>query len=383
MMDILRLGRTATQDMRLAFFVGNETTLRRERWVVSHRTNCHTRILAEPAEADRDGRATFPERTACHRAPERGASGKERTMVVTTSIDSPAAATNTTPLTRRRRRSRIGADKLWALAFVTPYVAVFVAFVIYPIGYGLWLGSDPASYRALFSDPVYPRTVVNTLLYLLFGVNLKLLLALLLSGFFMRKGWWTKILLLIFMLPWAIPALPSYLSINWMLNGQWGLINNIIWHVAQVDGPPWLDSHGFALGSVIYGHIWKWLPFWTLIFLAGRMAISLELYEAADVDGASPIQKFTHVTLPLMAGMYLVCTMLSTIWALGDFNAVRFISGGGPALSTHVLATLGIRNAFELGDPHLGMATVLTALPLLIPLVILLMRQLRRSEVTI
>ena len=113
------------------------------------------------------------------------------------------------------------------------------------------------------------------------------------------------------------------------------------------------------------------------------MAISLELYEAADVDGASPLQKFRNVTLPLMAGMYLVCTMLSTIWALGDFNAVRFISGGGPALSTHVLATLGIRNAFELGDPSLGMATVLTALPLLIPLVILLMRQLRRSEVTI
>ena len=113
------------------------------------------------------------------------------------------------------------------------------------------------------------------------------------------------------------------------------------------------------------------------------MAVPVELYEAADVDGASPIQKFTHVTLPLMAGMYLVCTMLSTIWALGDFNAVRFISGGGPALSTHVLATLGIRNAFELGDPKLGMATVLTALPLLIPLAILLMRQLRRSEVTI
>ena len=109
------------------------------------------------------------------------------------------------------------------------------------------------------------------------------------------------------------------------------------------------------------------------------MAISLELYEAADVDGASRLQKFKLVTLPLMAGMYLVCTMLSTIWALGDFNAVRFISGGGPALSTHVLATLGIRNAFELGDPKLGMADrVLTvALPLLIPLVILLMRQLQ------
>jgi multiple sugar transport system permease protein len=68
-------------------------------------------------------------------------------MVVTTSIDSPAATTNTTPLARRRRGT-FAADKLWALAFVTPYVAVFVAFVIYPIGYGLWLGSDPASYRS-------------------------------------------------------------------------------------------------------------------------------------------------------------------------------------------------------------------------------------------
>ena len=158
-----------------------------------------------------------------------------------------------------RRRGTFGADKLWALAFVTPYVAVFVAFVIYPIGYGLWLGSDPASYRALFGDPVYPRTVVNTLVYLLFGVNLKLLLALLLSGFFMRNGWWTKVLLLVFMLPWAMPALSSYLSINWMLNGQWGLINNFIWQVAHVDGPPWLDNSAFALGSVIYGHIWKWI----------------------------------------------------------------------------------------------------------------------------
>lgn len=301
----------------------------------------------------------------------------------------PTAATVETSATRAvrrpgaRRGDLFAADRYWAAAFATPYAAVFLVFVIYPIGYGLWLGSNLTSYRALMEDPIYTRTIINTLLYLLFGVNLKLAVAMLLSGFFARKGWWFKAMLLLFMLPWAIPALPSYLSINWMLNGQWGLINNIIWDLFQVDGPPWLDSTNLALGSVIYGHIWKWLPFWTLIFLAGRLAIPRELYEAADVDGASQVQKFAHVTLPLMAGMYLVCTLLSTIWALGDYNAVRFISGGGPALSTHVLATLGVRNAFELGDPRLGMATVLTALPLLIPLVILLMRQLRRNQVTI
>jgi multiple sugar transport system permease protein len=300
-------------------------------------------------------------------------------MSVTTTVDRPAS---TQIVHAAMRRGQIfAADRLWAAAFVTPYAAVFLAFVIYPVGYGLWLGSDPASYRALFADPVYPETVINTLWYLLIGVNVKLVLALLLSGFFMRKGWWVKALLLVYILPWAVPGIPGFISIHWMLNGQWGLVNNIIWVLFQTDGPPWLDQPTFALGSVIYAHIWKWMPFWTIIFLAGRMAIPRELYEAAEVDGASRLQRFTHVTLPLMGGLYMVCTLLSTIWALGDFNAVRFISGGGPALSTHVLATLGIRDAFELGDPRMGMAVVLTALPLLIPLVILLMRQLRKSVV--
>jgi multiple sugar transport system permease protein len=76
-----------------------------------------------------------------------------------------------------------------------------------------------------------------------------------------------------------------------------------------------------------------------------------------------------------------VCTLLSTIWSLGDFNIVHFISGGGPAMSTHVLATLGIRDAFELGNPRLGMACVLSALPLLVPLVVVLMRKLAKGEV--
>ena len=91
-------------------------------------------------------------------------------------------------------------------------------------------------------------------------------------------------------------------------------------------------------------------------------------------------QRFRYVTFPMMRNLYLVCTVLSTIWSLGDFNTVHFITGGGPALSTHVLATLGIRDAFELGDPPLGMATVISALPLLIPLVILLMRKLRQER---
>jgi multiple sugar transport system permease protein len=123
------------------------------------------------------------------------------------------------------------------------------------------------------------------------------------------------------------------------------------------------------------------MPFWTVIFLAGRMAIPQELYEAAEMDGATGVRRFVHVTFPLLANLYLICTLLSTIWTLGDFNTVYFVTGGGPGLSTHVLATLGIRDAFQVANPQLGMAAVMSALPLLIPLVIVLMRKLARHQV--
>ena len=288
------------------------------------------------------------------------------------------------PRRQVRRLGLQGSEFTWAVAFVIPYVGVFLAFVAYPVAYGLWLGSDPALYAELMSEPIYQRTVVNTTLYLVIGVNLKMFGALLLSGFFMRRGWWVKGLLIIFVLPWAVPALPSFMSIHWMLNGQWGLLNNVLWNVFGVDGPGWLEtSRWLALSSVITSHIWKWMPFWTVILLAGRMAIPQELYEAAAMDGATGLKRFTYVTFPLLANLYIVCTLLSTLFTLGDFNSVYFVSGGGPALSTHVLATLGIRNAFEIARPELGVAVVMSALPLMIPLVILLMRKLHTTEVTL
>ena len=111
--------------------------------------------------------------------------------------------------------------------------------------------------------------------------------------------------------------------------------------------------------------------------LAGRCRL-LELYEAAAVDGACGLAVRAHAAM--MANLYLVCTLLDMVFALGDFNSTFFVSGGGPAMSTEVLATLGIRYAFTLAIPRLGVAAVMSALPLLIPLVIMLMRKLRMSE---
>ena len=279
------------------------------------------------------------------------------------------------------RGSLKGGEYTWALAFIVPYIAVFLTFVAYPVVYGVWMGSETDLYRELFADPIYQSTVVNTVLYLALGVNVKMFLALLLSGFFMRPGWWTKVMLLIFVLPWAVPQVSTYVSIHWMLNGEWGFLNNALYKLFHIEGPQWLNDRWSALGAVIVSHIWKWTPFWTLILLAGRMAIPLEIRDTAKVDGATGLRGFVHITFPLLANLYLICTLLSKIFLLGDFNAVTFISGGGPANSTHVLATLGIRNAFEIAHPRLGVAAVMSALPLVIPLVILLMRKLRTAEV--
>src|SRR5580692_5867332 len=160
-------------------------------------------------------------------------------------------------LLRSLRGSLKGSEYTWALAFLVPYIAVFFTFVVYPALYGLWLGSEPSLYTELYSDPIYQSTIVNTLLFLGVGVNLKMFGALLLSGFFMRPGWWVKGLLMIFVLPWAVPALPTFISIHWMLNTDYGLVNNIIYDLTGSNGVPWLDQRWPAMGSVIAAYIWK------------------------------------------------------------------------------------------------------------------------------
>jgi multiple sugar transport system permease protein len=279
------------------------------------------------------------------------------------------------------RGTLLGSEYVWAVAFCVPYVAVFLAFVAYPIAFGVWMGSDPSLYPILFTDPIYAMTVFNTALYVGIAVNLKMVCALFLSAFFMRPGWWTKALLMLFVLPWAVPAVPAFMSIHWLLNGEYGLMNNLLYELFGITGPEWLASRWTAFGAVLFASMWKALPFWTVILLAGRMAIPSEILDAAKVDGATGLRHFLHVTFPLLANLYLVSTLLSTIFMLGDYNPIFFVTGAGPAHQTSVLATLSIRYAFDMAQPRLGVAAALTALPVLVPLVVILMRKFRTSRV--
>jgi multiple sugar transport system permease protein len=274
-----------------------------------------------------------------------------------------------------------GSDFTWAVAFVVPYAGVFFAFAVYPIGYALWMASDPSLYADLINDPLYLQTAVNTLLFAGLGVNLQMFLALLLSGFFMRRRWWIRALLVIYILPWALPAVQAFNSIHWILIGEMGLVNRLLEELLGIEGPMWFSHWWLALGANIASYVWKWMPFWTVIFIAGRMMIPKELNEAAAIDGATDSRRFVHITVPLLANLYLVCTLLATIWTIGEFNAVFFVSNGSPAMSTEVLATLGFRYTFDGIKPELGVAAVLSALPVLIPIVIILLRRIQTREV--
>ena len=274
-----------------------------------------------------------------------------------------------------------GSDRILAIAFVAPYAAIFVAFAVYPIGYALWMGSTPSLYADLIHDPRYLRSVVNTLLFVGIGVNVKMFLALLLSGFFMRPRWWIKTLLVVYVVPWTLPAVQACISFHWMLSGEEGLVDRLLSVLFGVDGPIWFNHRSLALGANIVACVWKWMPFWTVIFLAGRMAIPQDVSDAAAVDGASGSRRFVHVTLPLLANLYLVCTLLSTIWTMGEFTTVYFVSGGAPVWATDVLATLGFHYAFDVANPALGVAAVMSMLPVLVPVVIVLIRRLQTRTV--
>ena len=285
-------------------------------------------------------------------------------------------------LRRPPRRFRLqGSDNSWAIAFVIPYIAVFLAFIVYPVAYGLWMGHDPSLYALLFGDPIYLTTAMNTVMFVVIGVNVTMFLAFLLSGFFMSRSWLIRLLLAVFLIPWALPAMIVFTSIHLMVVTQWGLVDSLLRAVIGHGGPLWLVNEWIARGVNIVSYVWKWMPFWTLIFLAACMSIPQDIYDAADIDGASGYRRLLYVTFPLLGNVYLISTLLATVWTLGDFYTVFFVSTGAPGRLTDVLATYGFNEAYIFGYINLGVAAMMTALPLMIPLVILLMRRVRVTGV--
>jgi len=262
------------------------------------------------------------------------------------------------------------------LLFSLPLIALFLAFVAYPLYFEVTQALDRYTYEVLFSDPIYVQTVVNTIVYVGIAVNVKLFLALLLSGLLESDDRATRFLSAIFLLPWAIPVLPGILSVRWMMSSQWGILN-LISEDLGLGTHHWLASRWTAIAALILFHIWKYLPFWTVILLAARRGIPRQLYEAAAIDGAGVFQAFRYISFPLLAGIYLICSLLSMVFTMGDFTNVWLMTGGAPGDSTHVLATLAYRYTFRVGKIDWGVGVFATALPVTLLFIFILIKKIR------
>lgn len=259
------------------------------------------------------------------------------------------------------------------LAFCAPLILVFLILVVTPMVYEIYLGLDRTIYPAIFSDPIFIQTLWNTVIFVGFAVNVKMFLCLVLSALFSQENRTARILAGVFLLPWAIPALPGILAFRWMLNGQWGIVNKVL-NDLGFSGYAWLVHRNTALAAAITYHIWKYLPFWTLIFVAGRRSIPKEMYEAGVIDGTSPMQKFRYITFPMLRNLYLICSLLSMVFTLGDFVIIKIMTGGAPGDSSHVLATLAYRYTFQMGRLDWGVGTFVTALPVTLLFIFILIR---------
>jgi ABC-type sugar transport system permease subunit len=173
-----------------------------------------------------------------------------------------------------------------------------------------------------------------------------------------------------FMIPWMFPAVVPGIVWRWMLDGQFGIINEILYQVGYGDDyyTAWLGQTSTSLYATIVANVWRGFPFMMILLLAGLQAINRELYEAASVDGANRWNRFTSITLPGMRGISFVCILLAWISSFMNFAIVQVMTAGGPANSSEVVSTLIYKNAFLYGEMEYAAALgILLLVTLLIP----------------
>jgi len=207
-----------------------------------------------------------------------------------------------------------------------------------------WAGLD--NYVSVMKDPVFMVAVKNTFVFticsVLFHTLLGLAAALLLNRAF--KG--RVVVRVLFLLPWMLSYIVGAITWKWMLNGSYGILNEVLMRVHLIDSyQAWLGNPSTAMFFLIVASVWKQFPYDMLMFTAGLQSISQEQYEAASIDGAGAIHKFFYVTLPNMKNIIIVTSTLDFIWSFKQFDLIYVMTGGGPGTSTEVLSTL-IRNTF-------------------------------------
>jgi multiple sugar transport system permease protein len=296
------------------------------------------------------------------------------------------------PLEGQRRRDRVlGLVMLApALAYITLLVAVpFVLAIVLSVTNSS-AGSLEFSFvglqnfRSVVQGPVFLRALRNTFVFTFVSQVTVIVLGNILARALMRKFRGKSIVRFLILMPWAAPISLATLGWLWIFDSTFSVINWVLKVVGWL-GPGqwyyWLGDTTLGMIAIITIHVWRMLPFSTVILLAGLSSIPAEVHEAADLDGAGPLAKAVQITIPMMLPILTVAVLFGVVFTFTDMSVVYLLTRGGPYNSTHVLASLAFQDGVLGGDVGRGASVAIFLLPVLLVLAIVMLRASRRAEV--
>ena len=273
-----------------------------------------------------------------------------------------------------------------ALLLITCLVAYPFCMAIYFSLSDYWVGSPGTfiglkNFKDILGNEIFQRTVYNSFVFTSIAVVVKTLLGVWLAMLLYRNFKFKRLVRGAVLLPWVIPTALSTLAWWWMFDSLYSVVNWTGIHLGLINppGPNWLGMTSYAMTAVIAVNVWRGLPFFAILVLAGLVSIPREFYEAAEVDGATSWGRFCHVTLPLIKPVLAVVILFSTIFTFSDFAIVQVLTRGGPMNTTHLFATLGYQIGLNGGNLGQGAAVSLFLFPMLAAFVFFQLRYIRRD----
>lgn len=269
-------------------------------------------------------------------------------------------------------------DRLKIL-FVTPALILLIGMNVFPLIYNIalsftsaelsggdWTFVGSANYNRIFSEPRYSGAIRTTALFVLLAVSIELAIGFLLA-LSLRKAFHGKsVLVTLLLVPMMLSPAVMGLYWNLVLNGQYGILNQLLSWIG-FSQPQWLTDPDLKLLSILAVDVWMWTPFMTLILLAGLQAIPGYLYEAAAIDRASPWTVFRRITLPLCAPLIFLAALFRATDALKQFDVVMAITGPNDS-ATQTLSALLYQVMFR--DDKIGIGSAY-AFVVLVPVIAL------------
>jgi len=237
------------------------------------------------------------------------------------------------------------------------------------------------NYLRAFSDSQFWDSVFITLVFSGLTVFLTIVLGVGVALLLSKEKRYLSYLRAIIIIPFAMSAALVGYSWRFMLNSDYGLFDKIIdFFIPALADTVWLGTPQTAMAALISVVVWIWLPFMSLMFISGLMGMPREVFEAAQVDGASRLQTLIHITLPMLRPIILVAAILMTMFSLKAFDPVVTLTQGGPGSSTEVLNFLIYKTGFRYFD--MGYASALGYILALITIgfVVIYMRRLVKGD---